>query len=226
MAKLNRAKIIGYILIAVLVMYLVTMYFKEGFENIITQFTPGKPLTEMCPKGNALVLQMVQMGNSAKDTIVNGACYPEGTTNVKSVFQGDNKFVSLMAPKGYTIRLYSDTDAKGKVIYKLSDLSENNDCMDTDVNKKFNCITGMNKIPALVNAKFSSIKVSSEGRSRDPYDDRDGRYSRDRYDDRDGRYSRESYDTELRYSRQPYHNRDTIASRDYSCDNEEEEEEC
>ena len=227
MAKLNQAKIIGYVLIAVLVMYLVTMYFKEGFENIITTFTPGKGPHEICPIGNATVLQMVKNGNTAEDTIMNIACYPLGTTNVKSAFQGDNQSVSLLAPKGYTVTLYSQTDAKGTVVSKLSDLSENNDCQNPDVNKKFNCISGMNNMPALVNAKFMSIKVSdgkpsSEGSSRDPYDDR--KPSRDPYDDR--RPSRDPYDTEIRYSRQPYMNRDSIASRDYSDDNEEDEEDC
>jgi len=255
MARLQLGKIIGYILIVVLVMYCLSMYFKEGFETMLTSANLDKPPHEMCPVGNAIIIQMVKMGNTPKDTIMNSACYREGITNANSVFKGDNQFITMIAPKGYTVTLYSDKDGKGSIVSKLSDVSENNDCMDKDVNKKFNCISGMMKISNLTNAKFSSIKVSSGNSSkpsypRDPDDYRDGRYPRDQdyhrdrryprdqydhrdrgyprdqYDHRDRRYSRDQYDhRDIQYSRQPYKNRDTIASIEYSND-EDEDEDC
>jgi len=226
MARLKLGKIIGYILIVVLVMYFLSMYFKEGFETMITAPNLNKPPHEMCPIGNATIIQMVKMGNTPKDTIMNIACYREGTTNANSVFKEDNKFVTMIAPKGYTVTLYSDKDGKGSIVSKLSDISENNDCMDKDVNKKFNCISGMMKSSNLINAKFSSIKVSSGSSSGDKPSSSSYKpsYSRDSYDNT--RYSRDRYDyRDIQYSRQPYKNRDTIVSIEYSND-EDEDEDC
>jgi hypothetical protein len=53
------------------------------------------------------------------------ACYPPGVTNVNSIFQSDPAIspsgVMIFGPKGSTIDLYSEKDAKGKLVKSVND---------------------------------------------------------------------------------------------------------
>lgn len=151
------------ILLFFISVYIYCLYIQiDGFENIYTSIPDGKTMLNTCPSNNVMVHQVIKGGNTSKEGIFNIACYAEGLTNVGNVFQGENLFVSVTAPKGSTVIFYSGKDGTGSVLTTLSDATTTSNAMCPP---GVNCFGGPNTAK---NFKFSSIKVftgSSKGSS-------------------------------------------------------------
>jgi hypothetical protein len=141
--------------------YIYCIYIQiDGFENIYTSIPDGKTMLNTCPSNNVMVHQVIKGGNTSKEGVFNIACYPEGLTNVSNVFQGENLFVSVTAPKGSTAIFYSGKDGTGSVLTTLSDATTTSNAMCPP---GVNCFGGPNTAK---NFKFSSIKVIIQGSSK------------------------------------------------------------
>jgi len=122
----------------------------EGIENVKTQddIPKGESLLNLCPSNNILVNQVMQSGNDPRDTRYNWACYPNGTTKVNRIFQNDNHYISILGPKGATVKLMDNT---GNVVGTLNDNV-------LDANAEFAAAGKIGK--SFSNLKFSSIQVT------------------------------------------------------------------
>ncbi len=122
----------------------------DGFEDIKTQddIPKGESLLNLCPINNILVNQVMQSGNDPRDTRYNWACYPNGTTKVNKIFQNDNHYISILGPKGSTVKLMDNT---GNVVGTLNDSV-------LDANAEFAAAGKIGK--SFSNLKFSSIQVT------------------------------------------------------------------
>ena len=122
----------------------------DGFEDIKTQddIPTGESLLNLCPINNILVNQVMQSGNDPRDTRYNWACYPNGTTKVNKIFQNDNHYISILGPKGSTVKLMDNT---GNVVGTLNDSV-------LDANAEFAAAGKIGK--SFSNLKFSSIQVT------------------------------------------------------------------
>lgn len=122
----------------------------DGFEDIKTQddIPTGESLLNLCPINNILVNQVMQSGNNPRDTRYNWACYPNGTTKVNKIFQNDNHYISILGPKGSTVKLMDNT---GNVVGTLNDSV-------LDANAEFAAAGKIGK--SFSNLKFSSIQVT------------------------------------------------------------------
>lgn len=122
----------------------------DGFEDIKTQddIPKGESLLNLCPINNILVNQVMQSGNNQRGARYNWACYPNGTTKVNKIFQNNNNYISILGPKGSTVKLMDNT---GNVVGTLNDSV-------LDANAEFAAAGKIGK--SFSNLKFSSIQVT------------------------------------------------------------------
>ena len=122
----------------------------DGFEDIKTQddIPKGESLLNLCPTNNILVNQVMQSGNNPRGARYNWACYPNGTTKVNKIFQNNNNYISILGPKGSTVKLMDNT---GNVVGTLNDSV-------LDANAEFAAAGKIGK--SFSNLKFSSIQVT------------------------------------------------------------------
>jgi hypothetical protein len=151
---------------------------REGFEtmknlNDLLALQTDK-ISTVCPNNGVLIGRVTLAKNIDKESLskfmtnpsslletgsmeITWLCYPPGISNVNPFFQTDPNNppsgVMVIGPKGYTIELYSDKDAKGTPIKTINDLSSSNikECVDqvcSDYSKDFMYL------------KFSSVKIT------------------------------------------------------------------
>jgi hypothetical protein len=139
------------VIISIFILIVVKVFMGvDGFEDIKTQddIPKGESLLNLCPSNNILVNQVMRSGNDPRDTRYNWACYPNGTTKVNRIFQNDNHYISILGPKGSTVKLMDNT---GNVVGTLNDNV-------LDANAEFAAAGKIGK--SFSNLKFSSIQVT------------------------------------------------------------------
>jgi len=164
MAKLTFEKILGYLIIILLIIYLFRVFTRvEGFDTIldyqalsvIAMNSPKYSSLDLlagCPDGNVLVGQM-KPGN--KPLL---ACYSPGLTNVKNdIFNKPNdNNTFIIAPKGTKITLFSEEKGAGSTLATITDY--NSDSIPPRENPSLNKTLNYKTIKSLA---FSSIDISA-----------------------------------------------------------------
>jgi hypothetical protein len=159
MAKLTFEKILGYLIIILLIIYLFRVFTRvEGFDTILdyqalSAIAMNSPryssldLLAGCPDGNVLVGQM-KPGN--KPLL---ACYSPGLTNVKNdIFNKPNDNTTWIgAPKGTRVTLFSGENASGSTVATITDSDSNPD-------PAFKATLNFKELSSVA---FSSISVTS-----------------------------------------------------------------
>ena len=110
--------ILGSVVSFFVFIYVVRLFLlKEGFENIHS--FPDNPIST-CPVNTVLVNQLINNGNGTSITPqYNFACYPDGVTNVNTVFNNPAMHISIAAPIQSRVTLYSQRDARGDIVALL-----------------------------------------------------------------------------------------------------------
>jgi len=139
------------LLIGVFILIVVKVFMgADGFEDVKTQddIPKGENFLNLCPSNNILVNQVMESDNNPGVTRYNWACYPNGVKKVNRIFQNDNKYISILGPKGSTVKLMDNT---GNVVGTLNDNV-------LDPNADFAAAGKIGK--SFPNLKFFSIHVS------------------------------------------------------------------
>jgi hypothetical protein len=139
------------LLISVFILIVVKVFMGvDGFEDIKTQddIPKGENFLNLCPTNNILVNQVIESDNNPGVTRYNWACYPNGVKKVNRIFQNDNKYISILGPKGSTVKLMDNT---GNVVGTLNDNV-------LDPNAEFAAAGKIGK--SFPNLKFFSIHVT------------------------------------------------------------------
>ena len=169
--------------IAFLGIKLIKLFSREGFEtmkNLDDILALGDvPLSSICPN-NGVVIGRVTVPTLNENTLktllskitidpnllisdrnveITWSCYSSGISNVDPVFNTDPKIspsgIMILAPKGSTVKLYSNKDAKGSVVSTLNDFNSSSidqcpsDAICSDPNSK-----------TFYNLQFSSVNIT------------------------------------------------------------------
>jgi hypothetical protein len=167
--------------LALIGLKLARMISREGFETMkdVKDFLAleTEPLSTICPNNGVLIgrVTVPKINEETVKTIlykaftdplslftggiaeIAWACYPSGVTNVNSIYQSDPTTspsgVMIFGPKGSTIDLYSEKDAKGKIVKTVSDYTSSivKGCPEDII-----CSDAIN----FRNLQFSSVKIT------------------------------------------------------------------
>ena len=130
---------------------------QDDFTIVNGMITPD-PLNS-CPINYANIFQQLSgnINSPSSDLRFNLACYPNGTTQVNSVFQNDSMGIGIMAPKDSEVKLI---DSTGNIVATL-----NNSNTNTNSHPQFEGKIHKYYSPAI---KFSSIKFTLPGTASTP----------------------------------------------------------
>ena len=131
---------------------------QDDFTIVNGMITPD-PLNS-CPINYANIFQQLSgnINSPSSDLRFNLACYPNGTTQVNSVFQNDSMGIGIMAPKDSEVKLI---DSTGNIVATLNNSNTNTNSSHPQFEGKIHKYYS----PGI---KFSSIKFTLPGTASTP----------------------------------------------------------